>query len=489
MSNILNGQDEPQDDGWADFLSQPMSALIGQTDTQIAANAPTGFRDRYDLAMRFVYLLSVAFIVGLGVFALSALSSEETEFADGGRAGTEIDDEVAPAVASDDSTSQAETPGSGPALVPDTSRFEFVVQTDDPEGPFWYVLDKEENTRLWAAECLAELGEPEREIVWAELSTFAEPEVFTECNELVALIDSRPLVEVNASSEEQASSQSQTTEQESSQSQTTEEVDTDQVVATEEVDTEQVVATEEEVVEGAGATEEPVVEEAVATTEPPVVDPVAAPVAPATDATVDPVDDVIDDVTDPVSEEVEEVPAPEEPTVAETVATTEPPAPEPGLVPDTSRFEFVVQTDDPEGPFWYVLDKQENRRLWAAECLAELGEPERDTVWAELSTFVEAEFTECSEIVGLIDGRQLVEATPPEAVDSDRYEFVVQTDDPEGLFWYVLDNQENTRLWAAECLTALGEPEREILWPELSTYDEPEAFTECNELVPLVQNR
>ena len=193
MSNILMGPDEP-DDGWEDFLSQPMSSLIGQSDTQLGENAPAGFRDRYSLAMSFVYLLSVTLVVGLGLFALSQRGdADNLEVGDSGETPTSVvvdstTTTVAPSTTAPVSTTEAPVDAN---VVPALDRYEFVVQTDDPEGLFWYVLDHQEMTRLWAAECLDQLGEPDREIVWAELSTFDEPEVFTECGQLVPLIRSR----------------------------------------------------------------------------------------------------------------------------------------------------------------------------------------------------------------------------------------------------------------------------------------------------------
>ena len=196
MSNILQGPDET-DDEWEDFLSQPMSALIGQSDTELGENAPAGFSDRYSLAMRFIYLLSVAFVLAVGVFALGQIGNED-----------DLDvtdtDEVVPEVIEDDATEvepsiedpveeapieETEVPAADSNALSASSRYEFVVQTDDPEGPFWYVLDNQELTALWAGDCLDSLGEPDREIIWDELSQYAEPLASTRCSELVTLIE------------------------------------------------------------------------------------------------------------------------------------------------------------------------------------------------------------------------------------------------------------------------------------------------------------
>ena len=325
MTNILNGGGEPpNDDDWTDFLSQPMSTLVG-VDTEIGANAPTGFRDRYNLAMRFVYLLGLMLIVGLGIFALT-VRDDNLLVADDGETTGEVVEEP-PAVTE----------------APVNPEGELTATTLDPESEA-------------TATTLEPDGEPTGSTVGPETTT-------------------------------------------------------------------------------------------------------------TTTATT---------------------------TTTTTTTTTEPSRAEAAGVVDTSRYEFVVQTDDAEGPFWYVLDKEAMTRLWAAECLNELGVPDREILWPELSTFDEPDvFTECEDLVPLIDNRPLIDpdAATQQAADSGRYEFVVQTDDAEGLFWYVLDNEEMTRLWAAECLDELGEPDREILWPELSTFAEPDVFTECAQLVLLIRDR
>lgn len=76
----------------------------------------------------------------------------------------------------------------------------------------------------------------------------------------------------------------------------------------------------------------------------------------------------------------------------------------------------------------------------------------------------------------------IVSVPTASAAPGDRYEFVLQ----DGSWWYVLDNEQNSRAWAGHCVSQLGSYE-DVVWNDISGMSQ-ETTPGCSELVRRIES-